>query len=199
MKIHCLYDKLAPIAELKLDPKNRNKHPAAQIERLAQILKYQGWRYAVKISNQTGIVRSGHGRVEAAKLNGWDSVPVVYQDYDNIEQEIADSIADNAIASWAELDLAGVNEDLEVLGPDFEIDMLGIESFNLDAPSFEAEEKIQGEPSENGLTKIIIHLTDEQHLEVMKKVQACCQKAELFDLTSFFIEAVNRFHSELRL
>jgi hypothetical protein len=133
MKIEC--DKpvvLVEISELKLDPKNRNKHPADQIKRLAEILKAHGWRYPVKVSNQSGFVRSGHGRIEAAKLNGWTHVPVQYQDYDNMEEEYADSVADNAIASWAELDLSGINSDLADLGPDFNIDLLGIKDFVLE-------------------------------------------------------------------
>lgn len=132
MKVHCLYDKLVPISELKLDPNNRNKHPQEQIERLAKILKYQGWRYPVKVSNQSGMVRSGHGRVEAAEHNGWTEVPVNFQDYDSPEQEYADSVADNAIASWSELDLPAINADIGDLGPDFDLDLLGIENFVLE-------------------------------------------------------------------
>lgn len=132
MRVRCAYDKLVPISELMLDPDNRNKHPDEQISRLAEILAYQGWRYPVKVSKQTGFVRSGHGRISAALLNAWEKVPVNYQDYDTPEQEYADAIADNAIATWAELDLAGVNVDIGELGPDLEVNMLGIESFVVD-------------------------------------------------------------------
>ncbi len=126
----------AKIKDLKAHPKNRNRHPKEQIERLAQILKYQGFRYPVKVSNQSGFVTSGHGRIEAALLNGWDTVPVSYQDYDSEEQEYADVQADNAVASWSELDLSAINADIGELGPDFNLDMLGIKQFSLD-PSFE--------------------------------------------------------------
>lgn len=129
MKIHCLCDKLVSVSELKPHPKNRNKHPENQIERLANILSYQGWRYPVKVSKRSGFVTSGHGRIEAAKLNGWKEVPVNFQDYDSDEQEYADVQADNAIASWSELDLSGINADIGDLGPDFNIDLLGIKDF----------------------------------------------------------------------
>lgn len=132
MNIHCLYDALSPIKDLKSHPKNRNKHPDDQIKRLAEILKYQGWRYPVKVSKRSGFVTSGHGRIEAAKLNGWKEVPVNFQEYDSEEQEYADVQADNAIASWAELDLSGINADLGDLGPDFDIDLLGIKNFEID-------------------------------------------------------------------
>jgi hypothetical protein len=133
MKVHCLYDVLVPIGELKLNPENRNVHPKSQIVRLAEILKYQGWRYPVKVSKQSGMVTSGHGRVEAAILNFWTAVPVNYQEYDSPEQEYADSIADNAIANWAELNLAGINMDIGALGPDFNVDLLGMEDFKIEA------------------------------------------------------------------
>lgn len=129
MVIHCQYSVMISIQELKLHPKNRNKHPDDQISRLAAILKYQGWRYPVKVSNLSRLVISGHGRILAAKINGWTEVPVSFQDYDSEEQEYADLQADNAIASWAELDLSGINSDIEHLGPDFDIDLLGIKNF----------------------------------------------------------------------
>lgn len=197
MIIRCKYDTLVPIKELKLAPNNRNKHPKAQLKRLAEILAYQGWRYPIKVSNQTGTVTAGHGRIQAAQLNAWTHVPVNYQDYDNYEQEYADSVADNSIASWAELDLAGINTDLANLGPDFELDLLGILSFDLEPPVYEPLETEASKDRVEGLTKIIIHLNDLQHVQVMKRIQTCCEKAELYDLTSFFLEALNVFEKHL--
>lgn len=141
MQVNCLYDKLVPISELKPNPKNRNSHPQDQIERLAKILKYQGWRYPIKVSKQSGFITSGHGRLEAAIENGWPEVPVNYQDYESEEQEYADLQADNAIASWSDLDLSKINTDLSDLGPDFDLDMLGIKDFVLEtADKFHSDE-----------------------------------------------------------
>jgi DNA modification methylase len=149
MIVHCLHDKLVPISKLKLHPKNRNKHPPEQVERLAKILKYQGWRYPVKVSKRSGFVTAGHGRIEAAKAAGWKQVPVNFQDYESDEQEYADLQADNAIALWAELDLSGINGDLGDLGPDFDLDLLGIKNFTLDPEQVEAqcdEDEVPEEP-----------------------------------------------------
>lgn len=137
--VHCKYDEYVPIKQLKAHPKNRNKHPEGQVKRLAQILNYQGWRYPVKVSRRSGYVTSGHGRIEAAKLNGWELIPVNYQDYESDEQEYADVTADNAIASWSELDLSAINVDLTELGPDFDIDLLGIKDFVLEPADKEVE------------------------------------------------------------
>lgn len=132
MIVHCKYDELVDPHALKVHPKNRNKHSAEQIPKLARILEYQGWRYPIKVSKLSGFITSGHGRVWAAIHNDWHEVPVVYQDYKDPDQEYADLTADNAIASWSELDIAGLNLDIPELGPDFDIELLGLKDFKLD-------------------------------------------------------------------
>ncbi len=129
MVIHCKYDALLRRDDLKPHPKNPNQHPPDQIARLAKILEYQGWRYPIKISNRSGFVTSGHGRIEAAWLNGWNEVPVNYQDYESEEQEYADVVADNAIASWSDLNISSINIEIAALGPELDVDLLGIKDF----------------------------------------------------------------------
>jgi DNA modification methylase len=128
---------MVPIAELKtkFNPKNRNVHPPAQIDRLAEILKYQGARKAAVLSKRSGYLTAGHGRIMAAERAGWKEYPVDYQDYDDEAQEFADLTADNAVSLWAELDLAGINQDALDFGPDFDLDMLGIKDFELVDPT----------------------------------------------------------------
>jgi DNA modification methylase len=138
--IHCAYDELLKISDLKPHPKNRNQHPQDQIERLAKVIEYQGIRSPIKVSNLSGFITAGHGRLMALKLLGLTTAPVNYQAYDNETQEYADLQSDNAIASWAELDLSSINTDILELGPDFDIDLLGIKDFVLEpAEKFEAQ------------------------------------------------------------
>ncbi len=125
------------LKDLKPHPHNRNKHPKEQIERLAKILEYQGWRYPIKVSKRSGFITSGHGRLEAARHLKWKTVPVNFQEYTDDAQEYADIQSDNAIASWSELDLSGINSDIADLGPDFDLDLLGIKQFSI-VPEFEA-------------------------------------------------------------
>jgi|LakMenE18May11ns_1017448.scaffolds.fasta_scaffold9955855_11 hypothetical protein len=139
MIVHCPHDALVSIKDLKPNPLNRNSHPRDQIERLAKILEYQGWRYPIKVSKRSGFITSGHGRLEAAKHLGWREVPVSFQDYESDEQEYADLQADNAIATWSVLDLSGINADLAHLGPDFDIDFLGIKDFEIEPADKEEE------------------------------------------------------------
>jgi len=78
----------------------------------------------------------------AALKMGLKEVPVSYQDYESDEQEYADVQADNAIASWSELDLSGINLDIQDLGPDFDIDLLGIKNFTIDVAEKEGEDDV---------------------------------------------------------
>lgn len=129
MNVHCLYAELAPVETLKPHPKNRNTHPKDQIARLASILAYQGIRAPIVVSSLSGFIVKGHGTLEAIRANGARTAPIVYQDFKDSDQEYAFLQGDNAIAAWAEIDLSGINTDLADLGPDFDIDMLGLRDF----------------------------------------------------------------------
>lgn len=120
------------ISTLKPHPKNPNKHSKEQIKRLSELIRYQGWRLPIIVSKQSGFIISGHGRLDAAKHLGLKKVPISYQDFTSDEQEIAFLVSDNAIASWAELDLASINTFIPELGPDFEINLLGIKDFEIE-------------------------------------------------------------------
>lgn len=132
MIIHCKYDELVDPKDLKAHPKNRNKHPREQIERLAEIIDYQGFRKAITVSTLSGCITTGHCRVQAALRRSWEKIPVVYQDYLDEDQELADLHADNNIARWSEFDLSGLNEDLADFAPDFKLEMLGLKDFCLE-------------------------------------------------------------------
>jgi DNA modification methylase len=134
------YDELVKLSSLKKSKHQRNKHPKEQIERLAKIMREHGVRHPIHVSKLSGQICFGHGRLEAAKLNGWKEYPVVYQTFKNDDEEYACVQSDNAIAHWAELDLSAINTDLANLGPDFDIDLLGIKDFVLEpAEKFEAQ------------------------------------------------------------
>lgn len=132
MVIHCKYDELIDVALLKPSRFQTNTHPPEQIERLAKIIKYQGIRRPATISNRTGDLVTGHGLVEAIKLNGWDKVPIQYQDFEDDDQERAHVTSDNSIAAWSEVDLKAVNALVVDFDPNFDIDLLGLRDFTLD-------------------------------------------------------------------
>lgn len=139
--IRCQYSELVDIHKLVPNPKNPNKHHEDQIERLAKIIDYQGMRSPIVVSKRSGFITKGHGRLEALKKIGWDKVPVDYQDYDNEAQEYADMVADNAIAEWAAQDLSMINAEMLELGPDFDVDLMGIKDFAIEPIEKYDEEK----------------------------------------------------------
>jgi len=151
MEIKSTDIKVTPIGSLVYNPKNNNKHPEDQINRLAELIKYQGFRNPIVVSVRTGYVIAGHGRIEAAKKIGLKDVPVMFQDFENEAQEYAYLTSDNAIAAWAELDLSMVHAELMDLGPDFNVELLGIEDFEL-LP----EDKNEGEVGKTLAQKFII-------------------------------------------
>lgn len=132
IKIHCKYDELVDPKTLKDYPKNPNKHGSDQIERLANMYEYHGVRHPIIVDPKRGWIAAGHGRKLAAIRKGIKKFPVVYQEFESDDALYAFVTSDNAIATWAELDLSGINTHLPELGPDFNIDMLGIKDFKLD-------------------------------------------------------------------
>lgn len=123
-KVFCSCDDLVYIEKLKPNQRNPNTHPDSQIALLAKIITENGWRAPVTVSNRSGYVVRGHGRLLAARRAGIDMVPVDYQDYESDEQELQDLLADNRIAELAEIDDAMLNvllNELSELDADLEL------------------------------------------------------------------------------
>jgi ParB-like chromosome segregation protein Spo0J len=106
---------LVPISELKPNPQNPNTHSQEQISRLAQIIKHQGWRAPIVVSNQSKLVVTGHGRLEASKILGLEKVPVSYQDFATPADEKAHLLADNRLGELSEFDNAKLKDLIEEL------------------------------------------------------------------------------------
>lgn len=131
MQIHCKFDQLVDPKKLKNNPQNRNKHGQDQIDRLAELYKYHGIRHPIIISEQSGFIVAGHGRKLAAIRAGIKEFPVVFQSFSNNAAEYAFLQADNAIASWAELDIDNIKTDIGEF-PDLDLNMLGIKDFQVE-------------------------------------------------------------------
>lgn len=144
------------------NPKNPNKHEKSQIERLCKLIKNTGFRNPLIISNQTGFLVSGHGRLEAAKLLKMEKIPVVFQDFKNEADEYSFMTADNAIGSWSELDLEKIKLD-SFSFDNFDIEMLGLENFNLMEMALEDEEDVV---DDNGIEKLILQVELPNELEL---------------------------------
>ena len=164
MEIKSKEIKIVDIDSIIPNPKNPNRHSKDQIKRLSKLIKQTGFRNPLVISNQTGFLVVGHGRLEAAKELGMTSVPVIYQDFQNEADEYAYVVSDNAIASWSELDLNSITKELENF-PNFDIEMFGLKSFEIEQP----EEKKEEKPVEISFNyKIEVDCKDEETQQYLK-------------------------------
>ena len=74
MEIHCAYDQLVRVADLKPHPKNPNTHSAAQVAAIAAVIEGNGWREPITVSNRSGLITCGDneerpGRFGSERLN----------------------------------------------------------------------------------------------------------------------------------
>jgi hypothetical protein len=126
--VYCAHTRLADPNSLQPNPANPNRHSAHQVQLLASIIQDQGWRNPITISNRSGLIVRGHGRLEAALLLGCPEVPVDEQDYATEAEELADLLADNRLAELAELDEGDLKRLLATIqesDPEFDLELTG--------------------------------------------------------------------------
>lgn len=111
----CSFSRMMTPGDLVPNPRNPNKHPETQIDLLAKIIAFQGWRLPIVVSKRSGFVVRGHGRLLAAQKLGLMTVPIDEQEYETEAKEWADLIADNRIAELAEMDRASLKDIIEEL------------------------------------------------------------------------------------
>ncbi len=122
--VYCAHDAIVDTVKLVPNPKNPNTHPDEQIQLLGRIIRQTGWRQPITVSNRSGFIVKGHGRLAAALLEGCKTVPVDYQNYASEAEEHADLVADNRIAELAELDqkmLADIFAGIDTAGISLEL------------------------------------------------------------------------------
>lgn len=182
MKFNCAYTELVDIHKLVPNPKNNNHHPKEQIDRLAKIIDYQGQRSPIVVSNRSGFIVKGHGRLEAIRKLGWEKVAVDYQDYESEAQEYADMTADNQIAMWAEFDNNMLMSEIPELG-DMDLDMLGMKDLKLDIDEVGMPELASGDKSP--FQQMTFTLADEQ-AEQLKQALEKAKKTEEYNYIETF-------------
>jgi DNA modification methylase len=97
-----------PIEALKPSPRNPKTHSKKQIHQIAASMREFGFNVPI-LADSGGEVIAGHGRLEAAKLLGFKSVPVIRIEHLTEEQKRAFMIADNKLAlnaAWDHENLA---------------------------------------------------------------------------------------------
>ena len=131
--VNCAFDELVALEKLVPNPRNPNQHPQSQVTLLAKVIAHQGWRSPVVVSTRSGFIVAGHGRYEAAKVLGLDTVPVDYQDFATEADEWAHLVADNRLAELAEADESALRGLLaELKAGDFDLDLAGFDAAALE-------------------------------------------------------------------
>jgi DNA modification methylase len=123
-----------PIALLHPCKRNARTHSKKQIRQIAESIKEFGFNNPVLVDFLDEII-AGHGRVEAAKMLGFEKVPVIRLEHLNDAQIRAFMIADNKIAANAgwNSDLLGSEfQSLISLDTEFDIEVTGFEMAEID-------------------------------------------------------------------
>lgn len=115
--VFCAHDAIVPLEKLVPNPKNPNTHSDEQVKLLARIIQATGWRQPITVSNRSGFIVKGHGRLMAARMAGLTEAPVDFQEYANEAEEWADLVADNRLAELSEIDnamLADIFQEINI-------------------------------------------------------------------------------------
>ena len=122
------------IGHLRPWARNARKHSKKQIRQIADSMEEFGFTNPVLI-DQDDTILAGHGRVEAAKLLGWTTVPCLEVEHMNAAQKRAYVLADNKLALNASWDEELLSEELAALSEidlDFDIGLTGFSISEVD-------------------------------------------------------------------
>jgi len=122
--IRCAHTRLAALDELKPNPRNPNQHPPEQMRLYKKVVLHQGIRRAIVVSNQSGLIVTGHGLYQLLKELGVKQAPVDFQDFKTPADETAHMLADNRLPELHDLDvsaLAALEQDISLAGLDLEL------------------------------------------------------------------------------
>ena len=143
------------IADLKPYARNPRTHSKKQIKQIADSIQTFGWTNPILIDAAGGVI-AGHGRLEAAKQLGIERVPTIRIEDLTEAQKRAYVIADNRLAELAGWDdelLAIELQLLSTLDLDFDLDLTGFETAEIDLliGSLEADDRpAEPEPAFEG-------------------------------------------------
>jgi DNA modification methylase len=177
-----------PLTALKPNPRNARIHSSKQLHQIAASIREFGFNNPVLI-DADGVIIAGHGRVEAARLAGLDTVPVLRIEHLTAEQKRAFALADNKIALNAGWDIELLKLDLQELSAldlNFDLELTGFETAEIDllidgalTPTKSDRSDVVPEPASEGVSR----LGDLWHLGDHRLICAdACDKAAYADL-----------------
>jgi len=145
--------------------RNSRTHSEEQVNQLASLIKEFGFRGAILIDGENGII-AGHGRVLACKKLGITDIPTVDGSDMTDAQRKAYVIADNKVALNAGWDYEMLNIEFEQLKDEgFDTDILGFDEKELQM--FDESEGSTSDPVEDDGNKnmIVVECISEREAE----------------------------------
>ena len=124
----------ALIATIRPNPKNARTHSRKQIRQIAASIRKLGFLNPL-IVDEANMILAGHGRLEAARLEGLTHVPIIRFDHLSEAQKRAYVIADNKIAEQA-----GWNREMLAIELGELINLLPVEELDVSITGFETAE-----------------------------------------------------------
>src|SRR5215475_10895660 len=129
-----------PVRELRPYPNNARTHSKKQIRQIANSIAKFGFCNPVLVDDAKQII-AGHGRVEAAKLLGIDTVPTCRLSHLSEADKRAYVLADNKLAEQAGWDRELLAIELQgLIELDVDIELTGFEMAEIDLILEEARE-----------------------------------------------------------
>lgn len=122
------------IDSIRPNPRNARTHSKKQIKLIADSIRTFGFNSPVIVDGEN-VVIAGHGRVEAAKLLGYSTVPTVRIEHLTPDQIRAYALADNQLALRAGWDKSVLSVELEylvTLAGDMDVSITGFDTGEID-------------------------------------------------------------------
>jgi len=142
-----------PVTTLVPWARNARIHSRKQLRQIADSIRAFGFTSPVLIDRSNRIL-AGHGRVEAAKLLGWATVPCLRFDHLSEAQMRAYVIADNKLAlnaGWDEELLALELKELSLLSEEINLDVTGFSIAEVDGLIEGLAPQEAGDPADDRL------------------------------------------------
>jgi DNA modification methylase len=141
------------LGELRPQPRNARTHTKKQIRQIADSIRTFGFTNAILIDDEKTIL-AGHGRIEAAKSLGMTKIPCVRLSDMTAAQKRAYVLADNKLAlsaGWDEELLTIELQELTACHLDFDIEITGFSTAEIDGLVDSLKPEEQGDPADDQL------------------------------------------------
>jgi DNA modification methylase len=137
-----------PVSRLRPHAGNARTHSKKQIRQIANSIQRFGFTNPVLVGDD-GEILAGHGRVEAAKMLGFDNVPTVRLRHLDETQRRAYVLADNKLALNAGWDRDTLAIELQgLINLDFDVELTGFSLAEVDLVLDEARDSSPSSPPE---------------------------------------------------